>query len=115
MRKLLLIALLSAALAGCGQGEPAASQADASSQLPAASSQAASEPVVSEPVAPDVSSAVSSQPTASAPPQAVSAAAGCQRRPQPVRTARAVNGFGQQNPVSGKPDPQYERHLSEPE
>ena len=69
MRKLLLIALLSAALAGCGQGEPAASQADASSQLPAASSQAASEPVVSEPVAPDVSSAVSSQPAASAPPQ----------------------------------------------
>ena len=62
MRKLLLIALLSAALAGCGQGEPAASQADASSQLPAASSQAASEPVVLEPVAPDVSSAVSSQP-----------------------------------------------------
>ncbi len=64
MRKLLLIALLSAALAGCGQGEPAASQADVSSQLPAASSQAAPEPVAS-----DVSSAVSSQPAASAPPQ----------------------------------------------
>ena len=83
MRKLLLIALLSAALAGCGQGEPAASQADASSQLPAASSQAASEPVVSEPVAPDVSSAVSSQPAASAPPQAVSAAPSQSEPPAP--------------------------------
>lgn len=83
MRKLLLIALLSAALAGCGQGEPAASQADASSQLPAASSQAASEPVVSEPVAPDVSSAVSSQPAASAPPRAVSAAPSQPEPPAP--------------------------------
>ena len=83
MRKLLLIALLSAALAGCGQGEPAASQADASSQLPAASSQAASEPVVSEPVAPDVSSAVSSQPAASAPPRAVSAAPSQSEPPAP--------------------------------
>lgn len=83
MRKLLLIALLSAALAGCGQGEPAASQADVSSQLPAASSQAASEPVVSEPVAPDVSSAVSSQPAASAPPQAVSAAPSQSEPPAP--------------------------------
>lgn len=83
MRKLLLIALLSAALAGCGQGEPAASQADASSQLPAASSQAASEPVVSEPVAPDVSSAVSSQPAASAPPRAGSAAPSQPEPPAP--------------------------------
>lgn len=83
MRKLLLIALLSAALAGCGQGEPAASQADVSSQLPAASSQAASEPVVSEPVAPDVSSAVSSQPAASAPPRAVSAAPSQPEPPAP--------------------------------
>ena len=83
MRKLLLIALLSAALAGCGQGEPAASQADVSSQLPPASSQAASEPVVSEPVAPDVSSAVSSQPAASAPPRAVSAAPSQSEPPAP--------------------------------
>ena len=44
----------------------------------------------------------------------IRAAAGCQRRPQPVRTAHAVNGFGQQNPVYGKPDPQYGRYLSEP-
>lgn len=78
MRKLLLIALLSAALAGCGQGEPAASQADVSSQLPAASSQAAPESV-----APDVSSAVSSQPAASAPPRAVSAAPSQPEPPAP--------------------------------
>ena len=46
MRKLLLIALLSAALAGCGQGETPPSQAHVCAQFPAPSKQAASGPGV---------------------------------------------------------------------
>lgn len=107
MRKLLLIALLSAA-GGLRAGEPAASQADASSQLPAAF------------IAGGVGAGCIRTGCAGClkrrfqPAGGIRAAAGCQRRPQPVRTARAVNGFGQQNPVYGKPDPQYGRYLSEP-
>ena len=120
MRKLLLIALLSAALAGCGQGEPAASQADASSQLPAASSQAASEPVVSEPVAPDVSSAVSSQPTASAPPQAVSAAPSQSEPPAPStasgsKTPYMENQIPNTDGTYPNPDDPNEAPAAEPD
>ena len=120
MRKLLLIALLSAALAGCGQGEPAASQADASSQLPAASSQAASEPVVSEPVAPDVSSAVSSQPTASAPPQAVSAAPSQSEPPAPStasgsKTPYLENQIPNTDGTYPNPDDPNEAPAAEPD
>lgn len=120
MRKLLLIALLSAALAGCGQGEPAASQADASSQLPAASSQAASEPVVSEPVAPDVSSAVSSQPAASAPPQAVSAAPSQSEPPAPStasgsKTPYLENQIPNTDGTYPNPDDPNEAPAAEPD
>lgn len=120
MRKLLLIALLSAALAGCGQGEPAASQADASSQLPAASSQAASEPVVSEPVAPDVSSAVSSQPAASAPPQAVSAAPSQSEPPAPStasgsKTPYMENQIPNTDGTYPNPDDPNEAPAAEPD
>ena len=120
MRKLLLIALLSAALAGCGQGEPAASQADASSQLPAASSQAASEPVVLEPVAPDVSSAVSSQPAASAPPQAVSAAPSQSEPPAPStasgsKTPYMENQIPNTDGTYPNPDDPNEAPAAEPD
>lgn len=120
MRKLLLIALLSAALAGCGQGEPAASQADASSQLPAASSQAASEPVVSEPVASDVSSAVSSQPAASAPPQDGGGAPSQSEPPAPStasgsKTPYIENQIPNTDGTYPNPDDPNEASTSEPD
>ena len=120
MRKLLLIALLSAALAGCGQGEPAASQAAASSQLPVASSPAAPEPVVSEPVVPDVSSAVSSQPAASAPPLAGGGAASQPEPPAPStasgsKTPYIENQIPNTDGTYPNPDDPNEASTSEPD